>query len=530
MAVSDVANTDLSWKDFKRARNITLDEAREFCSSQGLVRRDIDIYHFLVSKNLFADLRADLAVNCIAQAVKEGKADINNPDYELDKLKYSDIIAGYKKNPEALKALGVNIPTVVAIAINHDKSLCSNPDFKFMVEVMANNADTYADSMRQIADKGFKAGYGVEKMLYKFKRYIKRIEKLKAVHQELDAFRAEAFKRIGRISSKELNINAQSVVDAALIQAHGGIANPFRPAKRISIFKGFIMGWKKRAAKNAEIKKQEQQCEQANHLVAELAAKCKNSKVLSEYKTYEDIKGHLNSGKTTEYYEKMIAKLSALYQSACHTLIEQMEQAKTAYKTSGVQAIEQGSGIDVIAEKDKARAQNGNIGFRELYEKAALMTKKQPAEIIHDEQEVKPKRQEIKPVRKSYPLPADLKSKNPHIQKAIDLVRSEKYESFEAMQADKENFGKLPKYAKDTAKVLFASSHNGTGWDTEKKKAAYAKSVVRKAETCVKAGLNKLSFYKDLSREKKPARKNIKKLAPQPAVAKIIGNAAVRTA
>ena len=42
MAVSDVVNTDLSWKDFKRARNITLDEAREFCSSQGLVRRDID--------------------------------------------------------------------------------------------------------------------------------------------------------------------------------------------------------------------------------------------------------------------------------------------------------------------------------------------------------------------------------------------------------------------------------------------------------------------------------------------------------
>ncbi|MDY4885558.1 MAG: hypothetical protein SO141_04840, partial [Alphaproteobacteria bacterium] len=110
----------------------------------------------------------------------------------------------------------------------------------------------------------------------------------------------------------------------------------------------------------------------------------------------------------------------------------------------------------------------------------------------------KPKRQEIKPVRKSYPLPADLKSKNPHIQKAIDLVRSEKYESFEAMQADKENFGKLPKYAKDTAKVLFASSHNGTGWDTEKKKAAYAKSVVRKAEACVKAGLNKLSFYKNV--------------------------------
>ena len=149
--------------------------------------------------------------------------------------------------------------------------------------------------------------------------------------------------------------------------------------------------------------------------------------------------------------------------------------------------------------------------------------KQKQAQALHQEPEVKPMPQEEKPVtfiapidkpepqeekqepqkevksvRKHYPLPADLKSKNPHIQKAIDLVRSEKYESYEAMQADKENFTKLPKYAKDTAKVLFASSHNGTEWDTEKKKAAYAKSVVRQAEACVKAGLNKLSFYKDL--------------------------------
>lgn len=148
---------------------------------------------------------------------------------------------------------------------------------------------------------------------------------------------------------------------------------------------------------------------------------------------------------------------------------------------------------------------------------------KKPVQVITQEPEVKPMPQEKKPVtfiapitkpklqkekpepqkaaklvRKHYPLPADLKSKNPHIQKAIDLVRSEKYDSYEAMQADKENFAKLPQYAKDTAKVLFASSHNGTEWDTEKKKAAYAKSVVRQAEACVKAGLNKLSFYKNV--------------------------------
>ncbi len=113
-------------------------------------------------------------------------------------------------------------------------------------------------------------------------------------------------------------------------------------------------------------------------------------------------------------------------------------------------------------------------------------------------QEVKPLQKEGKQVRRHYPLPDDLSSVNKHIQKAIDMVRSEQYESFEAMQADKENFGKLPKYAKDTARILFASSHNGTEWDTEKKKAEFAKQIVRKAEGSAKAGLNKLSVYKDI--------------------------------
>ena len=125
------------------------------------------------------------------------------------------------------------------------------------------------------------------------------------------------------------------------------------------------------------------------------------------------------------------------------------------------------------------------------------VNKPEPQE-VPESQEIKPLQKEGKQVRKHYPLPDDLSSVNKHIQKAIDMVRSEQYESFEAMQADKENFGKLPKYAKDTARILFASSHNGTEWDTEKKKAEFAKQIVRKAEGSAKAGLNKLSVYKDI--------------------------------
>lgn len=563
MAIEDTDKiTELSWTDFEHLPDLTLNQVREFCSSRGLGKRDIDIYDLLASKNIFADVRADLAVSCIAQAVKEGKADFQNREYELGKLKYADIIAGYKKYPDALKELGVNMPDVVAIALNKDSSFDENADVKFVVKTMATNADTYEQSMQQIAEKGFKAGYGAEKMVYKFKKYLNNLEKLKAVHQELDAFRNEAIKRIGRIFSPELNISAQSVVDAALAKAHGENYTPFRPEKRVSILKGFIIGWKNRAVKNAAIKKQEQKCKAVNKLVDEFAERCKKSSVLHDYKNYADIKRYLNSGKTADDYEKLSAKFLTLYQNACKTLLKQTETARTAYKTSGLYNTENDVGIDVIAAKAEVREKNQKISVRELYEKSGLIATKSPEkvkdvaaglsvkekQIAKEEQEVKEEQdvkkegntnnKEVKnsvPAKKLYPLPENLKSKNPHIQKAIDLVRSDKYATFEEMKADKENFGKLPRYARDTARMLFATSHHSTEWDTERKKAAYAKRVVLQAEASVKAGLNKLSVYSDPNREKQKkdkqkADKQIKKINPKITAEKILSNISVRSA
>lgn len=504
--------TELTWLEFQQLRKLTLAEVREFCVSRGVGGRDIDVYRMLADRDMLPDIRAELVLSCVEQAVKDGTADFKHPNYELGKLRQDDIIAGYKRYPKALKKLGADIPSIVAVALGKDKKLRENPELKFLIAAMSHNSDSYEALMAQIAEKGFNAGAGVEKLVYKFKHHLERAEKLKVVHQELDRYKNEVSRRLGDKVYPALNINPETVVDAALAKARGELDNPFRPEKRISFWRGFTMGWKKRAAKNAEIKEQKKQCKEANLLVKELAVKCKESPAFKDYKTYADLKRQLNSGKTVADYEKMCANLSALYDSACDTLLKQAETARMAQKTSGLEAVETKAGTDILATKAKVRKQKAKLGVRELYQQSGLNIKSKPKP---EPEEYHFKPMVMKPIRKSYPLPADLASENPHIQKAIEMVRSEQYESFEAMQADTENFRNLPKYAQDTARMLYASAHHGTEWDTEKKKASFAKQIVKKAEASAKAGLNKLSVYKNVKKQKAKVKVSALKQAKQ---------------
>ena len=133
-------------------------------------------------------------------------------------------------------------------------------------------------------------------------------------------------------------------------------------------------------------------------------------------------------------------------------------------------------------------------------EKAPEVKVEQPKEEVKAAEPVK--EPEAKPAvkapeeKKVYPLPENLSSKNESVQKAIDMVKSGQYKTAEEMTADKENFGKLPKYAQQAAKMLYASAHNSTEWDTQAKKDKYAKFVVQKAEKTaldIKRGLVKTS-------------------------------------
>ena len=245
--------------------------------------------------------------------------------------------------------------------------------------------------------------------------------------------------------------------------------------------------------------------------------------------------------------------MSALCKKAGEKIGYEVSIAREAQTSSGITSIETNANVDVLAQKAQLRQNNSEMSVQDLYAKTrdiynqekyheTPLKEKEPksepvkaeppkeAEVKAPEPEIKtpevktveekapevkveqPKEEvkapepvkepEAKPAvkapeeKKVYPLPENLSSKNESVQKAIDMVKSGQYKTAEEMTADKENFGKLPKYAQQAAKMLYASAHNSTEWDTQAKKDKYAKFVVQKAEKTaldIKRGLVKTS-------------------------------------
>lgn len=274
-------------------------------------------------------------------------------------------------------------------------------------------------------------------------------------------------------------------------------------------------------------------------------------------KAYQDKNGYYPDReliqRTIETEIEPFDKMSALCKKAGEKIGYEVSIAREAQTSSGITSIETNANVDVLAQKAQLRQNNSEMSVQDLYAKTrdiynqekyheTPLKEKEPksepvkaepakeAEVKAPEPEIKtpevktveekapevkveqPKEEvkapepvkepETKPAvkapeeKKVYPLPENLSSKNESVQKAIDMVKSGQYKTAEEMTADKENFGKLPKYAQQAAKMLYASAHNSTEWDTQAKKDKYAKFVVQKAEKTaldIKRGLVKTS-------------------------------------
>ena len=274
-------------------------------------------------------------------------------------------------------------------------------------------------------------------------------------------------------------------------------------------------------------------------------------------KAYQDKNGYYPNRewiqKTIETEIEPFDKMSALCKKAGEKIGYEVSIAREAQTSSGITSIETNANVDVLAQKAQLRQNNSEMSVQDLYAKTrdiynqekyheTPLKEKEPksepvkaepakeAEVKAPEPEIKTpevktveekapevkveqpkeevkapepvKESEAKPAvkapeeKKVYPLPENLSSKNESVQKAIDMVKSGQYKTAEEMTADKENFGKLPKYAQQAAKMLYASAHNSTEWDTQAKKDKYAKFVVQKAEKTaldIKRGLVKTS-------------------------------------
>lgn len=591
---TDVKN--LSLNSFARRKNLTIEDAEKFCGyaythdhpntdpKQASAR---ETYTFLKDKKIHSKLYGQLAVLTVTES--HGK------EQYLQNLSSEDLLQGYKDNPEALKKLGMSMPSFVAEAVKNDPIFANDSDVKYIIQSKVHLSDeTLTKSLEEIANKGLSAGYAAESVVSKAQMYLdskkenieskrrscqedleqcQKIEEAQKTYNELDSFYEEYREKFNSLKSPRnregvKDIEFYSVMQAAMDKAHGKEVKPFSYEEdKVGFWQGLKMGKAKKESKNEDIDTKIKLCEDANKIVEEFSQRFKEPALAdvntpSELrikidKAYQDKNGYYPNRewiqKTIETEIEPFDKMSALCKKAGEKIGYEVSIAREAQTSSGITSIETNANVDVLAQKAQLRQNNSEMSVQDLYAKTrdiynqekyheTPLKEKEPksepvkaepakeAEVKAPEPEIKtpevktveekapevkveqPKEEvkapepvkepEAKPAvkapeeKKVYPLPENLSSKNESVQKAIDMVKSGQYKTAEEMTADKENFGKLPKYAQQAAKMLYASAHNSTEWDTQAKKDKYAKFVVQKAEKTaldIKRGLVKTS-------------------------------------
>lgn len=598
---TDVKN--LSLNSFAKRENLTIEDAEKFCGYI-LYNRDRpnadpkqasagETYRFLKDKKIHSKLYGQLAVLTVTES--HGKEQYWK-DLDLRNLSSEDLLQGYKDNPEALKKLGMSMPSFVVEAVKNDPIFANDSDVKYVIQSKVHylSDETLTKSLEEIANKGLSAGYAAESVVARAQRWLdfdkenieskrrrcqedleqcQKVEEAQKTYNELDSFYEEYREKFNSLKSprnKEgvKDIEFYSVMQAAMDKAHGKEVKPFSYEEdKVGFWQGLKMGKAKKESKNEDIDTKIKLCEDANKIVEEFSQRFKEPALAdvntpSELrikidKAYQDKNGYYPNRewiqKTIETEIEPFDKMSALYKKAGEKIGYEVSIAREAQTSSGITSIETNANVDVLAQKAQLRQNNSEMSVQDLYAKTrdiynqekyheTPLKEKEPksepvkaepakeAEVKAPEPEIKtpevktveekapevkveqPKEEvkapepvkepEAKPAvkapeeKKVYPLPENLSSKNESVQKAIDMVKSGQYKTAEEMTADKENFGKLPKYAQQAAKMLYASAHNSTEWDTQAKKDKYAKFVVQKAEKTaldIKRGLVKTS-------------------------------------
>lgn len=588
---TDVKN--LSLNSFAKRENLTIEDAEKFCGyayshsnpKQASARKT---YTFLKDKKIHSKLYGQLAVLTVTES--HGK------EQYLQNLSSEDLLQGYKDNPEALKKLGMSMPSFVAEAVKNDPIFANDSDVKYIIQskVLYLSDETLTKSLEEIANKGLSAGYAAESVVAMAQRSLdfekenieskrrrcqedleqcQKVEEARKTYNELDSFYEEYREKFNSLKSPRnregvKDIEFYSVMQAAMDKAHGKEVKPFSYEEdKVGFWQGLKMGKAKKESKNEDIDTKIKLCEDANKIVEEFSQRFKEPALAdvntpSELrikidKAYQDKNGYYPD---REFIQRRIEteiepfdKMSALCKKAGEKIGYEVSIAREAQTSSGITSIETNANVDVLAQKAQLRQNNSEMSVQDLYAKTrdiynqekyheTPLKEKEPksepvkaepakeAEVKAPEPEIKtpevktveekapevkveqPKEEvkapepvkepEAKPAvkapeeKKVYPLPENLSSKNESVQKAIDMVKSGQYKTAEEMTADKENFGKLPKYAQQAAKMLYASAHNSTEWDTQAKKDKYAKFVVQKAEKTaldIKRGLVKTS-------------------------------------
>ena len=158
--------TNLSEKAFLKRKNITLEDVQAYYDKDKRLS-EIDLLNEIDSAKenngienyteAMNKVRGELAVKYVMETEQVNYSVVN---------KFSkDICQGFKDNAEALKKLGVAIPSSVMDVLKKDEQL--KDDIKFIDESRSFinfdvGQDNKVELLNQVTEKGFSAGYGVE--------------------------------------------------------------------------------------------------------------------------------------------------------------------------------------------------------------------------------------------------------------------------------------------------------------------------------------------------------------------------------
>ncbi len=406
-------------------------------------------------------------------------------------------------------------------------------------------ADVYLAECKKIFDKQniVESVKSVSEKILAYENWRKEHKSLTDSYRELEDLKGMIDRTYG-YDNRDLGIDQQAILKMVRDKASGKEVEEVKPKReRSSGFRRLFMGKSGRASEDKAIAEQQASCEAVNRFVAEFAASYKDKlDLLNKYDTgreiwdacsekAKEVKNHENNeirfGVSNEDREMLDTNQSLLeaYNQAVAKVEYQIDVAERAHETSGVKGIEANTGFDALAVKEQLRRENEGMSVQDIYRKVdeiraqgnysspvsesapyAEEDKKgdnsknnEPKAILKEEvKTAEPANtglagKENVGADKSTPkekakfsYPENLSSKDPCIQKAIDLVKAGNYESLDALRADKESFAKMPRHVKQLAGMIYCAVNNPNSYSTQNNINNFCKAMVRKAEKITK--------------------------------------------
>ena len=414
--------TNLSEEAFLKRKNITLEDVQTYYGIRGepsptnllykldYTKENNELENFTESMN---KLRGELAVKYIMETEPE------QVDYQIVGKFSKDICQGFKDNPEALKKLGVTIPSSVVDVLEKDEHF--KHDIQFIAgtkEVSSvfgnrNSLEKSIDLLNQVAEKGFSAGYGAEMIVLKAGKVLeeKRSEyelakkNLQTVLKKREEYNQakERFDILDKVKQDigtylykdekifqqlDPSLNKEEILKMAIDKAKGKDVKKMectdKPTKGL---KRLFMSKAKKEKEQKDIKAKEEAYSAINRFVEDMGNKWKDTKTVNLLdgcsidtvnkqwsEDYEYIEYNRSTVEHSKWTEKDARKLVEEFekmetaQKAAQTKLDyQVTIAKTARETSGVKDIETKTGFDAMEVKAQLRAENPNMSVRDLY-------------------------------------------------------------------------------------------------------------------------------------------------------------------